>query len=274
MRFAICNELFGEQDFERTCATVAATGYDGIELAPFTLAPSIDQLSPAQRIALRRTAEDAGLEVVGLHWLLAKTEGLHLTSADAEVRARTTRYLEELARACADLGGTVLVFGSPGQRSLQPGTTPAQALDRASEVFERALPTIADAGVQLCIEPLSTAETDFITTCAMGAALVERLAHPAFGLHLDVKAMCSENEPVETLVRRHGADAFHFHANDANLRGPGSGDVDFAPIFAALRDTGYRGWVSVEVFDYSPDPETIATESLRYMQGVWDTLPA
>ncbi|MGH9372756.1 MAG: sugar phosphate isomerase/epimerase family protein, partial [Vicinamibacterales bacterium] len=49
-------------------------------------------------------------------------------------------------------------------------------------------------------------------------------------------------------------------------RGPGFGDVDFVPIFRALQDAGYDRWVSVEVFDYTPDPETIASQSIEYMQ--------
>jgi sugar phosphate isomerase/epimerase len=82
--------------------------------------------------------------------------------------------------------------------------------------------------------------------------------------------MSSEDTPAPDLIRRHAARLGHFHANDANRRGPGFGSVDFVPIFRALREIGYGGWVSVEVFDYSPNPETIARESLRYMRECED----
>ncbi|HID24604.1 MAG TPA: sugar phosphate isomerase/epimerase, partial [Planctomycetaceae bacterium] len=110
-------------------------------------------------------------------------------------------------------------------------------------------------------------ETDFINTCEVGAELVRRLDRSNFKLHMDVKAMSSESVPVPELIRRYGSITGHFHANDANRRGPGFGEVDFVPIFAALKEVGYTGWVSVEVFDFSPDPETIARKSLEYMKG-------
>lgn len=269
MKFAICNEQFEGWDFARVCRYLRETGYDGVEIAPFTLAPRITDLTPADRAALRQQAADAGIAVVGLHWLLARTEGFHLTSPDADVRERTAQYLIALAQACRDLGGDLMVLGSPKQRALLPGVSPDEACAHATEVLKASLPAMAEAGVTLCMEPLSAAETDFVNTCADACRLIDMVGLPNFVLHLDVKAMCSERVPVTDLIRRYGATAGHFHANDANLRGPGFGDVDFVPIFQALRDSGYDRWVSVEVFDYTPDPQTIAERSLRYMEECW-----
>ena len=128
------------------------------------------------------------------------------------------------------------------------------------------MPQVAELDVKVCMEPLAPADTDFVQTCADGVRLIELVSHPNFVLHLDVKAMSSEPTSVPNLIRRHAARAGHFHANDANLRGPGFGDTDFIPIFRSLRDVGYDRWVSVEVFDYKPDPETIARHSIEYMR--------
>ena len=266
MRFAICNELFENWDFARQCAFAAETGYTGLELAPFTLAPRITDVTPEARRALRRQAEDAGIEIIGLHWLLAKTEGLHLTSSDQAVRGATTAYLIELARACHDLGGHLMVFGSPAQRNLAEGVSREEGHARAEETFRGCLGALADFGVTLCLEPLTPNETNFVTTAAEGAELVRRIDHPHFRLHLDAKAMSSESTPIADLIRRFGSLTSHFHANDANLLGPGFGDLDFVPIFQALEDVDYKGWVSVEVFDYRPGPERIAEESIEYMK--------
>jgi sugar phosphate isomerase/epimerase len=267
MRFAICNELFEGWEFGRVCRFLGEIGYDGLEVAPFTLGPSIGDLTPGQLTAWRDQARDAGLDVIGLHWLLAKTEGMHLTSSDAAARHRLGRYLVELARLCRGLGGALLVFGSPKQRSLMPGVSHEQAVARAADTFRAVLPEIADLDVTICMEPLSTAETDFVTTCAQGAHLVEAVGHPNFVLHLDVKAMSNEPVPVPDLIRQYAPSAGHFHANDANLRGPGFGETDFVPIFQALREATYDRWVSVEVFNFTPDPETVATRSLEYMRA-------
>ncbi len=266
MRYAICNETFGGWDHARVCRFVAEAGYQGLELAPFTLAPRISEVTPARRRLLRQQAEDCGLAIVGLHWLLARTKGLQVTAAEEAVRRRTADYLVELAACCRDLGGEVLVFGSPDQRRIPAGATRAQATDYAADTFCQALPGIAGCGVKLCLEPLTTQDTDFINTCAEAVALLDRVSHPNFVLHLDVKAMAADEAPTPELIRGYAGRTCHFHANDPNKRGPGFGATDFVPIFQALKEGGYGGWVSVEVFDYSPDPETIARESLRYMR--------
>ncbi len=266
MRFATCNEQFEGWEFGRVCRFVRETGYDGLELAPFTLAERITDLSAAQRRELREQAAASGLELLGLHWLLAKTDGLYLTSPDRDVRRRTSDYLVALGQACHDLGGEVMVFGSPKQRSLLPGVSLDRAYDLATDTFAAVMPALAELGVTLCMEPLGSNETDFINTCDDALRLAGMVGHANFVLHLDVKAMCSEATAPVDLIRRHGPHAGHFHANDANRRGPGFGEVDFVPIFQALRASGYDRWVSVEVFDYTPDPETIARRSLDYMR--------
>lgn len=268
MRYAICNETYENWDHARVCKSAAELGYTGLEIAPFTLAPRITDVTAERRRELRRQAEAEGLTIIGLHWLLAKTEGFMLTSPDEAVRVRTAAYLGELARCCRDLGGTLMVHGSPAQRRIPAGYTRAQAVDFAVDTFRRAAGTFAECGVTLCLEPLSPPEADFINTCDEGMEILNRLSHPNFALHLDVKAMTTEAESRPELIRKHHKITGHFHANDSNRRGPGFGDTDFVPIFQALKDVHYRGWVSVEVFDYTPDPVTIARESIRYMREI------
>jgi len=266
MKYAICNETFEGWDHARICRFVADLGYTGLEIAPFMLAPRITDVTAAQRKVLRKQAEDCGLKIIGLHWLLAKTTGLMLTSPDEAVRKRTADYLIELARCTRDLGGDLMVFGSPAQRRIPEGGTKASAADLAADTFKRVLPALADFNVRLCLEPLAPPDADFLTTAAESVELLDRLPSPHFVLHLDVRAMSSEPTPVPDLIHQYIARTGHFHANDPNKRGPGFGDVDFVPIFRALKETKYPGWVSVEVFDYSPDPDTIARESIRYMR--------
>jgi sugar phosphate isomerase/epimerase len=266
VKYAICNETFDGWDHGRICERIAALGYTGLEVAPFTLAPLITDVTAAQRSELKRTAESHGVTILGLHWLLAKTTGFYLTSPDPAMQAKTGHYFADLARACADMGGTILVLGSPKQRDLLPGVTRDQADDYAIRTLGHAVKTFEQTGVTLALEPLGPAETNYMNSAADAVRLIDCLGSPNVKLHLDVKAMSSEAMPIADVIRANAAHTVHFHANDPNLRGPGMGDVKFEPIFAALRDTHYAGWVSVEVFDYKPDPETIARESIDFMK--------
>lgn len=272
MKFAICNETFVDWPFERACQFAAECGYTGLEIAPFTIHSDARQITPAQRAEVRRVADAAGLEIIGLHWLLAKTSGLHLTSPDDETRGRTADYLIELARLCRDLGGSVLVFGSPLQRNLQPGVSHQQGTDYAAGVFSRVLPALEENEVTLALEPLGPSEGNFFNTAAETVAMIDRLGSRWCRLHLDCKAMSSEPTPIPELIHRYAGVLEHFHVNDPNRLGPGMGELEFEPILAALGAADYRGWVSVEVFDYSPGPEKLAADSIRYLLECLDRL--
>jgi sugar phosphate isomerase/epimerase len=273
MKFAICNETFGERSFADTFSTIRKLGYTGVEIAPFTFAPRDEPFDlrhiPAERIVETRTmAEDAGLEVIGLHWLLAKTDGFHLTSPDPTVRRRTADYLRVLAEVCASLGGKIMVLGSPKQRNLLPGVTHEEAEAYAVEVLHSAIRRCTELDVTIAVEPLGPAEGDFLLTADAGIRLVKAVGSAHCRLHLDVKAMSSEGRPIPDIIRESAPWLAHFHANDPNLLGPGMGNVDFRPIFAALKEIHYTGWVSVEVFKYDPSADEIAQRSMEYMRRI------
>ena len=264
IKFGICNELFEGWDISRVCGAIKELGYSGLELAPFTLAPLITDLTPARRRELKTIVEEAGIETIGLHWLLAKTEGFYLTTPDRAVRRATGDYLIALAEAARELGGSLLVLGSPKQRDLLPDVSYGHAVGYAVEVFGRIMPAIAAAGVDLCLEPLAPTETNFLNTCSQAMDVIAQVNHPRLKLHMDVKAQSSEvGTSVPDLIRRYAPAAGHFHAQDVNLRGPGMGDVDFVPIMKALAESGYVRWVSVEVFDFSPGALETARQSIN-----------
>jgi len=265
-RFAFCNETYGELPLDEALRDIADAGYDGVELAPFTLAENARSLSLDDAKAIGELVQSHGLAVAGLHWLLAETEGLHLTSADVEVRRDTADYVGHLAELCGAMGGTVLVWGSPQQRSYDPSEKLDVVTRRAAEVLREVCDFAGSAGVTIAVEPLGPSETNYLNTAAQTIELIERVNHPACRLHLDVKAMASEEKSIPDIIRDSKGYTAHFHANDPNLRGPGQGEVDFGEVAKTLAATGYEGWVSVEVFDYTPDAPTIARESMKVLR--------
>jgi sugar phosphate isomerase/epimerase len=268
VRFAICNEIFEGWPWEKICAFVSSIGYTGLEVSPFTLADRAELVTPDRRRELKQQAADHGVEVLGLHWLLVKPPGLYITHTDAAIRKETSDYFTHLVDLCADLGGRVLVIGSPKQRNLLPGVTFEQAVEYAAEVFAPCLPAAAARGVTLAMEPLGPVETDFLNTVEQTMHLVRRLDHPSFRINLDVKAMSYEPKPIPQVIRDTLGYIAHVQVNDPNLLGPGMGEVKYEPIIAALKDVGYDGWLSVEAFDFRPGAEQIARKSIEYLKKV------
>jgi sugar phosphate isomerase/epimerase len=269
MRFAICNEIFQSWKLEDAMSFAAKAGYQAIEIAPFTLAKYVTDLPAAERERIRESAQRVGIAISGIHWVLAQAEGMYLNHSDTAIRQRTAQYFCELVNFCADIGGHIIVVGSPKQRNLLPGVTPPQAWDWAQETFAPSVRLARERGITICLEPLAPTETDFINTAADAIRFVDQFRSPSFKIILDVKAMCSEAKPIPQIIRDSWPHFAYVHANDKNLKGPGFGEVDFQPIAAALKEVGYDNIVSVEVFNFEEGPEVIATKSLEYLKRVF-----
>lgn len=269
IKFAICNEIFKDWKFEDVAAFAAKTGYDAIEIAPYTFADSVTKISAGERRRIRDIARRNNLAVAGIHWLLVKPEGLSINNPDRTLQERTAQYLCDLVDFCADIGGTIMVFGSPKQRDVLPGVSHQQAWDWAAETFRRPVARAEERAVTLCLEPLSSANTNFINTAADAIRFIKPFNSARFKIILDTYAMCAESKPVPQIIKESSPHFAHYHANDRNLKGPGFGDVDFQPIAAALHATGYAGYVSVEVFNFDEGAERIAVDSLKYLRQMF-----
>jgi sugar phosphate isomerase/epimerase len=269
MQFAICNEIFQGWKIEDTFACAAKVGYDAVEIAPFTIAKYVTDISTAERKRIRDAAAKADTAISGIHWVLAQAEGMYLTHPEKSIRDKTARYFCDLVDFCADLGGKIIVLGSPKQRNVMDGVKLEQARDWATATLRDSVKHAEQRGVTICLEPLAPAETNFVNTAADAIRFTQQFSSPAMKIILDVKAMSSESKPIPQIIHESWPQFAYFHANDKNLKGPGFGDVDFKPIAAALREVGYDGFVSVEVFNFDEGPEVIATESLNYLRLIF-----
>src|SRR5215813_10700069 len=164
-RHAICNEAFEKWRFADAARAIREAGYTGIEIAPFTLAETPTEVSPAQRAEVRDILQFEVLTFVGLHWLMVSPKGLHVTTPDVALRQRSWDHIRALIDLCADLGPNgVMVFGSPKQRSTTGGLTRAEATRHWAEGFAAVAPQAEARGVTVLPEALPSDQSDVVTT--------------------------------------------------------------------------------------------------------------
>ncbi|HET7838818.1 MAG TPA: sugar phosphate isomerase/epimerase family protein [Rectinemataceae bacterium] len=267
MRYAICNELFGAMDFAASCGMIAAAGFTGIEIAPFTLGPDPSALGPDRVSALRRTILDSGLSFAGMHWLLAAPPGLHLASAEAATRRRTVDFLKAMCDLAGGLGGGMLVLGSPRQRGAQH-VPASEALAFLREALAECGPHAAACGSKILLEALSSAQTEVVNLMSEAEAMVRGIGGPGLGCMLDFHNCVDEVEGFDALVDRHHALIRHVHLNDPDGGHPRAGDLSYLPAFRRLVAHGYEGWVSLEIFGVPEDPGLVLSETMDYLRGI------
>jgi D-psicose/D-tagatose/L-ribulose 3-epimerase len=270
VRISLCNEVIGGIPFAAQCELAALLGYDGLEIAPFTLGEEPHRLPAAERQAMRKAAASAGIAITGLHYLLRAPAGLSITTADEAVRKRTIGVMGDLCGLAADLGASILVHGSPDQRKLEPGNE-AAARQRGADAFAAVAEAAGRHGVIYCIEPLSRDQTAFINTVAEAAEIVRAVNNRALRTMLDCSSAArAETESVPDLLGHWVPTGLiaHVHFNDPNREGPGDGELDFAPVLAALEETRYAGNAAIEPFVYKPDGPGCAERGIKYIRGL------
>ncbi|MBN1561921.1 TIM barrel protein [candidate division KSB1 bacterium] len=270
-KYAMCNESMRELSWSRQCQIIAEAGYSGVEIAAFTLVQQdVNELSATKRAALVNDMRSAGIECVGLHWLLAPPPPeLHFTTPDAAVREKTAAYVGDLVDFCADLGGRVMIFGSPKQRN-----SVGISIEEAKKYFTQGLASVADHAqsrdVQILIEPLDRSQTDVINTLAEAKAIIDEINHPAIQTMFDFHNTPNETEPFEVLVKEYYPHIKHVHVQEMDGKHLGQGDAvnQYVKTFQVLKDMRYDKWISLEVFDFKPGGVAIAEESMVILQQI------
>jgi sugar phosphate isomerase/epimerase len=274
-RYAMCNEAFKDFDFRESCQVMRKAGYTGIEIAPFTLADDPATITADQRSEYRRIIAGEGLTFVGLHWLMVSPKGLHVTTPDEALRTRSWGHIHNLIDLCGDLGpGGVMVFGSPVQRSTTGGLT----REEATRNYVHGLMSVAqhaeDRAVKILVEALPAGQSDVVQSLAEAVDIVEEIGSPAIRTMFDTHNAVDEVENHAVLVDRYFDFIRHVHVNEMDGKHPSRGDYDFKPVLNVLKHRNFSGWVSVEAFDFSFPPATIATETIEYLKKEAERLPA
>lgn len=267
MKYAVCNELFGDLTLAESCRLLADYGFTGIELAPYTLSENPRKLRPVDRAEIKRTLERFNLEFVGLHWLLKAPEGLHLTTPDGIIRKKSWDFLKFLVEFCAEMGGGMMILGSGKQRNAESGTVES-ARAYISDGLRELAPLAESGNTKILLEPLATRITNVVNTMQEAEAVIRAIDHPAISGIFDFHNCTGEKMSWPELILKYISIIEHVHFNEPDGGYPTTGRSDFLPAFKALQACGYAGWISLEIFNQTDPPEKVLRETRQVIQHI------
>ena len=272
-RWAVCSETFAGMRFSDACLAAARCGYSGIEVEPAHLGPDPVKLPASARNEIRQWLKAAGVQFTGFHNVLKAPAGLHLTTSDAALRARSWDYFRGILDLAADLGTKPLIaFGSSRQRNALDGVTAADAVKRLTEGLAEIAPHAKSRGVTIALEPLAPHLCNVIHSLEEAMAVVKQVKSLTLQTMFDTHNAVAEKLPHGDVIRKYRSPIRHVHLNELDGRYPGAADYPFLPVLQALKDIRYQGWVSVEVFDFKPDGETVARRAMEHLRSLEGSL--
>lgn len=268
MKLAVSNVAWYTKEIDGFLRFIKGIGCQGIELAPSMLWDEPINASLRERLELRKKIEDSGLKLVGLQALLYAHRDF-LIFKDDLMRQKIIDYFNKLMDFCVDLGGELLVFGSPGNRNIN--NVPAEmAYAIAVDFFRKVGQEAGERGIFFCIEPLGKKETDFINTVAEAEKLISDVGNPkGFGLHIDVKGIIDEDEVDAPYLTQSFSHAKHIHLNDPGLTPPGSTGYDHRRVRARMEGSNYARFVSIEMKRQDLNVENAIHSAVEYVKKVY-----
>ena len=272
MKFGLCNEIYYDKTVFEAIKHAAGVGYHGLELAPFTLTDDIMSYPVNKQKDIAKCASDHGVEILGLHWLLLKPEGLHITTPDKSVRDKTLDVFKKLIEINSNTGGRIMTLGSPKQRNFdEKSDTKDAATKRGIEFFQKLTGELEAANSILALEPLETEFTNFMAHTDETCRIIDSLGSKAFGITLDTHFLRWEKEEfgfsVDELFKVAGEKLVHLHIQDDNRNAPGRGNADFTEFIDAVKEINWQGYISMETKKQKDTPEFIAENGIKFMKS-------
>jgi D-psicose/D-tagatose/L-ribulose 3-epimerase len=251
---------------------IKAAGFDGVEIPMYR-----GREFPVADV--RRGLKDTGLECTICSILV---DNLSLISDDAGVRAKAVDRLKENIEATAECGGKIIagpLYSPVGYLAGRRRTH--DEWKRAVDGWQQAGPTLASHGVTVAIEPLNRFETFFLNTAADAARFCDEVNHPNVGILFDTFHANIEEKDIAEGYRTVGRHLKHVHTCENDRGTPGSGHIEWGPVFQAIRDVGYDGWLTIESFgsnlpeiaaaaaiwrDLAATPEDVAFDGVKFIK--------
>jgi sugar phosphate isomerase/epimerase len=254
---------FGTVNPLESVEKLAALGADYIEPA---LSATV-ALTPEALAAARARVAQSGIRVETMNWFMPGTD-IKLTGPDVDP-AKTRAYVEKALALADSFGAKVIVFGSPGARTVPEGFPKDKAWGQLRDFLRICGDVIASHkyGMVIGIEALRKPETNIINSVAEALKLAREVNHPKIRIIVDFYHLRFENEDPAIVLEARDMIA-HLQIADPRERTfpktDEANEAQYAAFFTNLRKIGYQGRISVEA--NSSDLDKDAPASLAFLK--------
>jgi sugar phosphate isomerase/epimerase len=267
MKLAFSTNAYLKYPFDQAVERLARIGYAGVEIMADVPHAWPAYLLPEQKQAIRHALARHKLQISNINAFMMnaiddrRQKYWHPSWIEPDVNYRNIRidHTKRALTLAKELGSPCITTEPGGP--VEPGASWQAALKLFVEMLKPVIEHAEKENVLLLIEPEPGL---LIETADQFVELMQHLDSPAVGLNFDIGHFyCVKDDPATT-VPRLARYTRHYHLEDIAATRvhhhlvPGEGAIDFAATLAAIKATGYAGWITVELYPYVDDPDPAA----------------